>query len=265
MFQTHHAGTQHEDGDRRCVESLDETLEDLGLDYLDLYLIHWPFGFQEKKLDDSEGIKQPLRLGDGSPNPIWNIKMEYLDTWRCFEKFVANGKCKSIGVSNFTEEQLQQIIDMCTIPPAVNQIEVHPYLLQPNLHSYCAEKNIRVMGYSPLGSTSSNHPQKYGVNLLSNPVIKVIAEKLGKTAAQILIKWTTQNNSNLITIPKSTTPSRIVENVSLDFEIENEDVKKINELDCGHRYFISYLKKPGNDNIWHSGVIEEGNDDDWVR
>lgn len=121
LFQTHHVyGTDS----TRCEESLNRTLSDLGLDYLDLFLMHWPFAFAEKKLEKPEGTPQPLRLPDGSPNPIWTIKMEYLATWKEMERFVASGKCKSIGVSNFTKEQLAHLLESCSLAPAVNQFEV---------------------------------------------------------------------------------------------------------------------------------------------
>ena len=106
LFQTHHVW----DGDdSRCHETLDQTLKDLQLEYLDLFLIHWPFAFGEKKLEKPEGSPQPLRLPDGSPNPIWTIRMEYVSTWRCMEGMVAAGKTKSIGVSNFTISQVPRL------------------------------------------------------------------------------------------------------------------------------------------------------------
>jgi diketogulonate reductase-like aldo/keto reductase len=103
--------------------SLDQTLADLQLDYLDLYLIHWPFAFKELKLESPPGTPQPLRLPDGSPNPIWTIKMEYLATWQAMEAFVAEGKAKAIGVSNFTAEQVAHLMARATVPPAVNQVK----------------------------------------------------------------------------------------------------------------------------------------------
>jgi diketogulonate reductase-like aldo/keto reductase len=181
LFQTHHVW---EGDDSRCHETLAQTLEDLGLDYLDLFLVHWPFAFGEKVLEKPPGSPQPLRMPDGSPNPIWSIKMEYLSTWRTMEGMVAAGKCKSIGVSNFTIDQLgecrrsqmhahtpslqdthyahlnrtppaaEHLREAATTPPAVNQIELHPYFQQAEMVAYCAAQGIKVMGYSPLGSAA---------------------------------------------------------------------------------------------------------------
>ena len=151
MFQTHHAW----DGDTsRCEETLTKTLTELGVAYLDLFLIHWPFGFAERALEKPPGSPQPLRLPDGSPNPIWTIKVEYLKTWAAMESFVASGAVRSIGVSNFTCEQLDQLRSVAKIPPAVNQVELHPYLSQRELMAHCEAVNVRIMGYSPLGSSS---------------------------------------------------------------------------------------------------------------
>lgn len=134
VFQTHHAW----EGDaERCKEALQSTLEDLRLDYLDLLLIHWPFAFQEKKLEHPPGQPQPLRLPDGSPNPVFTIRMEYCKTWGALEGFVDSGQCRSIGVSNFTCEQLTHLCSVARILPAVNQVEIHPYLGQTHLLEHC--------------------------------------------------------------------------------------------------------------------------------
>lgn len=127
LFQTHH---DWEGDGSRCQATLEQSLEELQLDYVDLYLMHWPFAFKQLKLEQPLGTPQPLRMADGSPNPIWTIKMEYLQTWAVMESMVAAGKVKAIGVSNFTEEQLTHLIGNAKIVPAVNQIELHPYLGQ---------------------------------------------------------------------------------------------------------------------------------------
>jgi diketogulonate reductase-like aldo/keto reductase len=123
LFQTHH---DWEGDGSRCHAMLAQTLKELGLDYLDLYLMHWPFAFKQVKLEQPPGTPKPLRLEDGSPNPIWDIKMEYLRTWKAMESMVGASLVKSIGVSNFTTEQLTHLMGNSRIVPAVNQIELHP-------------------------------------------------------------------------------------------------------------------------------------------
>jgi diketogulonate reductase-like aldo/keto reductase len=149
LFQTHHVW---EGDESRCHQTLSQTLSDLGLEYIDLFLMHWPFGFAEKVLEKPLGTKQPLRLADGSPNPIWTIKMEYLATWKVMEQMKADGKTTSIGVSNFTIDQLKHLLAKAKVPPAVNQVELHPYFQQQEMVAFCASKGIKIMGYSPLGN-----------------------------------------------------------------------------------------------------------------
>jgi len=245
-FQTHHVWK----GDTsRVTEMLTSALSDLKLEYLDLLLIHWPFAFEQKVLDF------PLRLEDGSPNPKLNVEVEYLDTWKVFEGFVREGKVKSIGVSNFTEKQLEYLTQNSEIPPAVNQVEVHPYFAQEAMKAYCDSKGIAVMAYSPLGSSTPNFPEQHGATLMSLPLIKDIADGLGKTPSQVLIRWSLQRGC--ISIPKSGNPERIAQNGDvLSWELSTEDMAKITGLNSNFRYFISYLKKPDNNIKWHDDAVE---------
>eukprot|EP00658_Telonema_sp_P-2_P061433 TRINITY_DN50133_c0_g1_i1.p1 TRINITY_DN50133_c0_g1~~TRINITY_DN50133_c0_g1_i1.p1 ORF type:complete len:345 (+),score=77.30 TRINITY_DN50133_c0_g1_i1:178-1212(+) len=263
LFQTHHAW----DGDAsRCFETLDRTLAELQLEYLDLFLIHWPFGFAEAVLEKPPGTPQPLRLEGGSPNPVFTIKMEYTQTWAAMEAMVESGKVKSIGVSNFTREQLEHLCSVATIPPAVNQVELHPYCSQQELVKFCEKESIRVMGYSPLGSSAEHAPTEAGHRLLEHPVVGEIAQQRGKTAAQVLIRWGLQRyGTNLISIPKSSNPGRIEQNFHVtDWELTDADMERLDQLNCDFRYFVSYLKTPSNDVRWHDGVIETGTESDFV-
>jgi diketogulonate reductase-like aldo/keto reductase len=237
-FQNMHVDVEtREDRPREAVE---QTLKDLQIDSLDLYLIHWPFAFKEKDLSVLEGT---FRDEKGTPNPGLTITEEYLDTWRSLERLQAEGKVKDIGVSNFTELQIRDIIKECTVVPAVNQVEFHPYLRQPNLQSFCDAHNITMMGYSPLGSGDSysgkSFPTEHGSTLLQNETVKSIGEKHGKTNAQVLIRWTMQHG--FVCIPKSATPSRIVQNFEAqDFELGEADMQALDALDCNFRYGIGY-------------------------
>jgi 2,5-diketo-D-gluconate reductase A len=174
------------------LRALDESLKRLGQDYIDLYLIHWPSPWR--------GL--------------------YVDTWRALTKAQDEGRVRSIGVSNFAAEHLERIVDETGVPPVLNQIELHPRFQQKRLREVHAQRGIKTQSWSPLGQGQ----------LLSDPVIARIAEKHGRTPAQAIIRWHIDNG--LIVIPKSVTPSRIVENFNVfDFALDAEDMAAIAGLD----------------------------------
>lgn len=184
-------------GYENTLRAFDESLERLGLDYVDLYLIHWP----TPKFD------------------------EYVDTYKALEKLYHDGRVKAIGVCNFEIEHLERILKECDVLPVLNQIECHPYLTQNELKEFCSKHEIFVEAWSPL---------EQGGEVLQDKVIRKIAESHRKTPAQVILRWHLQNNT--IVIPKSVTPSRIEENFHVfDFELTAEEIVEINQLNRNGR------------------------------
>jgi 2,5-diketo-D-gluconate reductase A len=176
-------------------EAFEGTLSALGLDYVDLFLVHWPL----PTLDE-----------------------DYVETWKAMEEFERDGRARSIGVSNFQVEHLERLAAECDTVPALNQIELHPYLLNAEVDAYCREHGIAVEAWSPIAQGA----------VLEDPAITQIAERLGRSAAQVVLRWHIQHGN--VVIPKSVTPARIRENFELfDFELSGEDVERIDALDRG--------------------------------
>lgn len=178
-------------GFNRAIKAFEESQGDLGLDFVDLYLIHWPV----------QGLRN--------------------ESWRALEKLLVEGKCRAIGVSNYTIGHLQELQDVSSVVPAVNQVEFHPYLFQKDLLEFCRSKDIQFESYSPL---TKGH-------MLDDPRLFEIGQKYAKSPAQILIRWTLQKE--VIAIPKSSRKDRIRENADVfDFEISDEDMDR---LDAFHK------------------------------
>mmetsp|Transcript_31407 Transcript_31407/g.88098 ORF Transcript_31407/g.88098 Transcript_31407/m.88098 type:complete len:333 (+) Transcript_31407:217-1215(+) len=198
-------------------------LKDLQVTYLDLFLIHWP----------CTGNR-----GD-------EVTPKLIDTWRGLEDCVREGLIRSIGVANFSAKKLQGLLDQCTIPPAVNQVEVHPYWRNDKLIQWCKEKGIHVTAYSPLGSPDSESLLRRapGPKLLDDPTVGAIAAKLGKSPAQVLIKWSLQHGTSVL--PKSANEKRIASNIDVfTWEIPQEDYETLCDLGKQSKmvdgsYFIS--------------------------
>lgn len=186
--------SNHEPDDAR--ESLDKTLSDLGLDYVDLFLIHWPLPTQYN--------------GD------------FVSTWQTMEEFKNDGRSRSIGVSNFQPDHLDKLAEETDTVPAINQIEVHPYFTNDDVRAYGQEHDIATEAWSPIAQGE----------VLDDSTLNEIAEKVGKTVAQVVLRWHIQRGD--IVFPKSVTPERIRENFELfDFELDSDDMDAITALDKG--------------------------------
>ncbi|KAK9118137.1 hypothetical protein Scep_016230 [Stephania cephalantha] len=195
------------------VPALRESLQALGLDYVDLYLIHFPA--KVEKLEKSFG----LRSEDLVP-------LDMKGTWQGMEECVRLGLAKSIGVSNFTCKKLSQILSFATIPPAVNQVEMHPLWQQSKLRDFCADKGIHVSAYSPLGG--KNAP--WGSNAVFDcEELKQVAQAKGKTLAQICLRWAYEQDVSFL--PKSYNKERLKENMEIfDWELSKDELKKMSAL-----------------------------------
>jgi 2,5-diketo-D-gluconate reductase A len=179
-------------------KAFDASLQALGFDYVDLFLIHWPL---------------PTRY-DG----------DYVSTWKTLEEFYREGRARSVGVSNFQPHHLRRLHTECEISPAVNQVEVNPYLTQDEVRGFCAEHQIAVEAWSPIARG----------NALDDPTIGDIARKYGKSPAQVILRWHIERGD--IVFPKSVQPARIRENLDVfDFELSGEDVEAISALNQNKR------------------------------
>jgi len=176
----------------RVEPAFEASLARLGLNYLDLYLIHTPFAFQP-------GDEQDPR--DQNGNLLYDHDVTLLDTWRAMESLVDRGKCRAIGLSDIGLNELKPLYDSARIKPAVVQVESHPYLPETELLGFCKEKGIVFLAFAPLG-----HGMRPG--LLEDPVIAAIAARVGKTPAQVLLAWAVQRGTALLTTPKSADRAR---------------------------------------------------------
>ncbi|XP_076057550.1 aldo-keto reductase family 1 member B1-like [Oratosquilla oratoria] len=207
------------------MPSLKTSLKNLGVDYVDLYLIHWPMGYKENTV---------IFPKDEDGNWLFS-DVDFIETWKAIEECKAQGLCRSIGVSNFNKDQIERIIKEGSVVPAVVQVECHPYLNQRRLIDYCKSKGITVTAYSSLGTPARVWAKPEDPRLMEDPKIVAIAEKHAKTPAQVLLRY--QLERGVIVIPKSVTKSRIESNFQVcDFELTKEDISNIDSLDSNCRF-----------------------------
>nr|AQS22603.1 alcohol dehydrogenase [Pseudodiaptomus poplesia] len=207
-----------------------QTLKDLGLDYLDLYLIHWPTAFER-------GDDKFPKNEDGT---VRFAMIPPMETWLAMEKLVEKGLVRSVGLSNFNSEQIAEILAKGKIKPATNQVECHPHFGQHNLIQFCKERNIVITAYSPLGSPDRPWAKPDDPQLLDDPKIKEMAAKYGKSPAQVVLRWQTQRG--VVVIPKSVNKDRIAQNLDLfNFTLSEDDVKVINAFDHNTRLIVPVL------------------------
>jgi diketogulonate reductase-like aldo/keto reductase len=212
------------------VDDVKKSLSDLGLTYLDLYLVHQPLAVEPNPSWDKKerimGKFRPLRAQG------WGLQ----DIWRGMEEAFTLGLTKAIGISNYNVQTINDCLCYARIPPAVLQIERHPYLQQPELLKFCQNNGIVVTGYAPLGA-----PGLYGATakdpLLANPVVLQIAEQHKVSPGQVLIRWGI--DTGCVVIPKSVKPARIQDNLAvIDFKLSDEELTALATLDCKGRLFL---------------------------
>ncbi len=212
------------------LPALKQSLSDLRLDYLDLYLVHWPVRFVRSVIYP-ESREHYIPWGD-----------EIQSTWEALEKCVDNGLVKNIGVSNFSIKKMQNIMSFARIMPAVNQVEMHPYLQQGPLKAFCDAHGIFLTAYAPLGSADrpENMHKANEPGLLEHELLQDIAKKHGVTTAQVLISWALTRNT--VVIPKSVNTRRLQENLdACSLILPAEDMQAINALDSGYRFIDGHF------------------------
>lgn len=229
LWNTYHAA-------KHVRPAVERTLRDLGLDYIDLYLIHFPIAqgfvpFEERYPPGwSADPKQPER----GINPV---RVPISETWGAMEELLAAGIVRHIGVSNFGVSLLRDLLSYAAVRPAMLQVELHPFLTQEKLLRFCREERIGVTGFSPLGAGSyvPLGMAKVEDSVLEQPIVREIAAAHGRTPAQIVLRWGEQRGTAVI--PKTSRPERLRENLAIfDFQLSDDEMRSISGLNRNQRY-----------------------------
>ncbi|PLB42456.1 putative glycerol dehydrogenase (GldB) [Aspergillus candidus] len=219
--------------------SLESSLKKFRLDYIDLFLIHWPIA-AEKETQESPKIGP-----DGKYVILKDLTENPEPTWRAMEKLYAEKKAHAIGVSNWTKEQLEQLLKYAKVTPQINQIEIHPFLPNEELVRYCFDHNIMPEAYSPLGS--QNQVPTTGERVSENATLNEIAQKGGNTLAQVLIAWGLRRG--YVVLPKSSNPARIESNFK-SIELSDADFAAVNKVAEGRHFRFVNMKDTFGYDVW---------------
>lgn len=221
-----------------------DSLQKLQLDYVDLYLMHWPVAF--KKMDQNQWSQN-----EDKTVRYYAEGITLADTWKAMERLVELKLVRSIGVSNFKPSEIDEILEIAHIKPVINQVELHPYLNQKDLRDYCAKKKIIITSYCPLANLKRPNEREEEASALYNPVIQEISKQKNKTTAQIIIRWHLQHG--LTVIPKTVTPERLQENCQVfDFELSDDEMYRIDQLENKHhrRFVNPPFLRPGDRSVF---------------
>lgn len=204
--------------------TLDASLKDLEVDYLDLYLMHWPSAF----------ARGDALIPKDSKGKIQTADIDYVDTWKAMEKLLKTGKVRAIGISNFSKAELERLLKETTVVPAAHQIELHPYLQQHSFTDFHRQKGIHITQYSPFGNSNEIYgAQEIGL-LIKDPVLTEVGKKYGKSGAQVALAWGIAHGHSVL--PKSKTPERIRQNLEGDFKLSAEDLATLDAVDKKARF-----------------------------
>ncbi|KAJ9210862.1 hypothetical protein DTO166G4_7533 [Paecilomyces variotii] len=206
------------------ADALDDSLKDLGLDYVDLYLMHYPIAWKRGS--------DPFPKENGKPAVV---DIDYADTYKAMEKLLKTGKVRAIGISNFSQAEMEHLLKSVSVVPAVHQMEFHPWLQQKTFANWHKQRGIHVTQYSPFGNQNETYSglTKIG-KMIEDPILNEIGKKYSKTGAQVALAWGISQGHSVL--PKSKTPSRIRQNLEGDFILSQEDIDRIQTIDKKLRF-----------------------------